>query len=238
MTDPGDIPELDELEPLEDADAQPTAEGEQAAPPSIADRTLALLSAGLAPPANNPRAEKEYYRFLFAGVVMFLGCMMPFGPEWGMSGYKTLGGALYTLISIGMIWSWWGAIHRNRFSGTNLKWVLLALIPFFMQLVDLIYAFETQPAVRDAMAKATLAEGRCAGSWGDVFGNLLGMINGTTGGHEASNFFRAFGPGKVVLFFGALLAEIAFMRAILGGAKAAKAQKKARQAGAARRTRR
>ena len=237
MTDPGDIPELDELEPLEEADAQPTPEGEKAAPPSVADRTLALLSAGLAPPANNPNAEKEYYRFLFAGVVMFLGCMMPFGPEWGMSGYKTFGGAIYTLISIGMIWSWWGAIHRNRFSGTNLKWVLLALLPFFMQLVDLIFAFE-QPAVIDAKNMATIAEGRCAQNWGDVFGNLFGMIRGTAGGHEASNFFRAFGPGKVVLFVGALLAEVAFMRAIVGGAKAAKAQKKARQAGTAGRRRR
>ena len=231
MSDSGDIPQLDELEPLEEADSQSAPAGDAAAP-TVAERTLNILSAGLPAPASNPRAEKEYYRFLFAGVVMFLGCMMPFGPEWTMAGYKTPGGALYTLIAVGMIWSWWTAIHRNRFTGANLKWVLLALVPLFLQLIDLIFAFE-QPAVRDYVN-----QGKCVASWGELSDSILGMLRGSPEGLKAGNFFRAFGTGKVVLLLGALMAEVSFVMAIFSGAKAAKQQKQARHASASERRRR
>ena len=42
--------------------------------------------------------EDAKYRFLLAGVVMFIGCMMPFGPDWSMAGYKTVSGAFLATV--------------------------------------------------------------------------------------------------------------------------------------------
>lgn len=227
----GDVQELEELEPLEEAGSG----GPAAAPDaSYADQSLQALRAGLPVPACNPRASKEYYRFLFAGVVMTLGCLMPFGPEWTMAGYKTLSGALFLLISLGMVWSWWGAIHFNKFTGANLKWVVLALVPFIVELFNLVSAFDA-PAVRDYIDKdMTVA------SWGELFESVqLSLFQkDAAAGLKVENFFRAFGTGKVVLFVGALLAELFFIMAIFGGAKAAKEQKMAARAASAERRRR
>ncbi len=95
-----------------------------------------------------------------------------------------------------------------------------------------MFAFN-QPAVQDYVA-----QGICARDWGEVFDGLFGMLTGSQEGRSAGNFFRAFGTGKLVLFVGALMAEVFFLMAILGGAKAAKAQKKARSASASERRRR
>ena len=130
------------------------------------------------------------------------------------------------------VWSWWTAIYRNRFSGTNLKWVLLALIPMFMQVIDLIFAFD-QPAVRDYVE-----QGKCVASWPELSDSIFGMLRGSAEGLKAGNFFRAFGTGKLVLLLGALMAEASFVMAIYGGAKASKKQKQARHASAAERRRR
>lgn len=213
-----DTADMPELEPMEEAAAAP-----EAAATAPAQRPKGLP--GLAPPAFNPTADKEYYRFFFAGVVMFLGCMMPFGPEWDMNGYKTLSGAFFTLISLGMIWSWWSAIHTARFSGSNLKWVGLALLPFLIQVLNLIGAFD-EPAVRDWIAD----ESRNMPSNWDELMSALGSINTPEGSERFGNFVRAFGAGKIVLLFGSLLAEIFMIMAVMGGAKTAKAQKAAKMA--------
>ncbi len=230
MTDAGNTPELQDLEPI---DAPGSGD---AAPPtmSLAEATLHQLRSGMPAPAQNPRAGKEYYKFLFAGVVMFVGCLMPFGPEWEMAGYKTLSGALCLLIAIGMIWSWWGAIHHARFGGAQLKWVGLALIPFLVQLMNLIGAFDA-PAVA-----AYVAENKTVGSWGDLFAALKGSVidKDAAMALKVENFFRAFGTGKIVLFVGALLAELFFVTAIFGGAKKNKENKMARAAAAPERKRR
>ncbi len=127
--------ELQELEPIEDKPESQAASG-----PSPAPRPMA--SPGLPAPAYNPTADKEYDRFLLAGVVMFIGCMMPYGAEVDLVGYKTLSGAFYTVIAVGMIWSWWGAIGSARFSGKNLKWVFLAVIPLVLLGMHMAKAFD------------------------------------------------------------------------------------------------
>lgn len=210
--------ELQELEPVQ---AMPDEAQEQTTTPSGGKRAPILGA-----PAFNPNADKEYYRFLFAGVLMLLGCLMPWGPEWSMAGYKTLSGAFFTLIAIGMIWSWWGAIATNRFSGSNLKWVGLSVVPLIVTIFNLIGAFEAPAVVDMREAGAAMPEG-----WGEFFSSLSGSIPIMGGEEEAgekvSNFLRAFGGGQIVLFFGALYAELAFLLAVMGGAKHAKAQKSA-----------
>ncbi len=224
-----DIPELEPMGGATPASApqpaQAAAVGARASQP------------GLAPPAFNPSADKEYYRFLFAGMVMFLGCLMPFGPEWNMSGYKTLSGALFMLIAIGMIWSWWGAIHTASFTGRNLRWVGLCFIPFAVELLNLIGAFN-EPAVRDFLAAQSAALAAepptpvafpIAANWSEVWAGITDPTNPVATA-KVGNFFRAFGTGKVLVFLGALLAELFMLLAVFGGAKAAKAQKVAKAA--------
>ena len=214
-----ETPELRELEPLEEAPAaaEPTAASAPVPEP-------ARVAPGLPAPAFNPTADKEYYRFLLAGVVMFIGCMMPFGPDWSMAGYKTLSGAFFTVISVGMIWSWWGAIASGRFSGKNLKWVGLCILPILVQLMNFMSAFDA-PAVR-----AMIDSGQpMLKDWGDFFTKFFDMSPGPR--EEVDNFVRAFGAGKIVLFLGAVYAEFAMLMAVFGGVKAAKAQKAQRAAG-------
>lgn len=223
--------ELSELEPIQDAPAADAAAPSPAAQPNPGGmRNAGVLGA----PAFNPSADREYYRFLFAGVIMFLGCMMPWGPDWTMAGYQTLSGSLFTLISVGMIWSWWSAIASGRFGGANLKWVGLSLIPFIAMLNSLINAFDAA-AVKDfADAGKAMPDG-----WGGFFGDLVDSLPIAGGdevaGAKVSNFLRAFGAGQIVLFFGSLYAEIAFLQAVMGGAKHAKQQKAAAAAGGRRR---
>lgn len=237
MSDTGDVPELQELEPID----TPANGGQAPQTMSLAEATLLQMRAGMAPPAMNPRAGKEYYKFLLAGVLMLLGCLMPFGPEWEMAGYKTLSGALFTFISLGLVWSWWGAIHQNRFGPAQLKWVGLAVIPFIVQLMNLIGAFGA-PAV----ANWPRGNGPIASSWGGLFDAMKGSIPFLAADQESQmraaleveNFFRAFGTGKVVLFVGSLLTVVFFFTAVMGGAKKVSEQKQARSAAAAERKRR
>ncbi|MHC5064627.1 MAG: hypothetical protein ACYTG5_11715 [Planctomycetota bacterium] len=214
-------------------DLEPIAEAAPAAAPAASAPTRRPGLPGLPPPAFNPTADKEYYRFQFAGLIMFVGCLMPFGPEWDMNGYKTMSGAFFLLISIGMIWSWWGAIHTARFSGKNLRWVGLCFIPFIVELFNLISAFD-EPAVRAMVAaQAAAMEGDVivpiAADWGEVWAGMTDF-NNTAATEKVGNFFRAFGTGKVVVFVGAFLAELFMLLAVFGGAKAAKQQKAAKQA--------
>ncbi len=224
--------ELQELEPMPDApQPEPTPPPAAAAPaggppPGMPPQQGQPMRSGavLGAPGFNPNADKEYYRFLMSGVVMFLGCMMPWGPEWSMAGYKTLSGALFTLIAIGMIWSWWGAIATARFSGANLKWVGLSLIPFIACLQAILTAFSSAAVTDFVDAGKAMPEG-----WGEFFSAMfdsLPLFGGDeVAGEKVSNFLRAFGGGQIVVFFGALYAEFAFFLAIMGGAKHAKKQK-------------
>ena len=116
MTD-NDLASLEPLEPLAGA-----------APAAAPQDPMAAQRAGLGAPAFNMYcADASMYRFLFAGVVMFVGCMMPLSAELSRAGYQTVSGGFYLLIAIALIWSWWGSIANNRASGV--KWVLAASLP-------------------------------------------------------------------------------------------------------------
>lgn len=245
MTDEnlGDLPELEPIDdktpPTSDSATPPTPGSEPSTPPP-ADPTAAMPPeaagaprqpvAGLPAPAFNPGVDKEYYRFLFAGLVMLIGCLMPFGPEWEMAGYKTLGGAFAMLVAIGMVWTWWCAIATARFSGKNLKWVGFTLLVFVFQLMNVLRAWDA-PAVVDWVQNARIPMPL---GWGEFFEAFFDF-NNVEAQLKADNFVRAYGSGKIVVLVGALMAELFMVLAIFGGAKAAKLQKAAkREASAAR----
>ena len=85
------------------------------------------LRAGLAPAYNPNCRDKTFYRFLFSGVIVLVGCLMPFSAESARAGYQTMSGGFYVLLGIAMVWSWWAAIAMNRPFG--LKWLLWAFLP-------------------------------------------------------------------------------------------------------------
>lgn len=234
MSTSGNIPELQDLEPI-DSPAVP-----EAAPVAVAaapDAIVAQLRTGLPAPAYNPRADKFYFRFLFCGVLMLVGCLMPFGPQLDLVGYKTMSGGLFLIIAAGMIWTWWGAINQNRAGGANIKWVGLCFVPLAVEAMNLLSAFDA-PAVK-AMIDAG---GPIARDWGDLFSNIgtsLGKsVAAADAGMKVDNFFRCFGPGKIFVFFGALLAELFFLWSIFGATQKIKQDKLAKQAAASERKRR
>lgn len=235
MSNTGDIPELQDLEPI-DSPVAPEA-GPVAPQMTATDAMLQQLRSGLPAPAYNPRADKFYYRFLFCGVLMFIGCLMPFGPQLDLAGYKTMSGGLFMIIAAGMIWTWWGAIAQNRAGGANIKWIAFCFLPFLVELMNVIGAFN-EPAVRAALDAGT----PIAKDWGDLFSSIGTMFGKSSeaadAGMRVDNFFHCFGPGKIFVFVGATLAELFFVWSIFGATKKIKQDKIAKQAAAAERKRR
>jgi len=209
MTDTGDVETLEELEPLAEGPSSP-------APGPVAPPPVAVLPA----PAYNPVADKEYYRFLFAGVIMFIGCLMPFGPQVEMVGYKTLRGAMFMVIALGIIWSSWASISNRRMVKGLLRWIFLAMLPFALGIVDLLVAFYPGTAVAAWIER--VGPENSIENWGEFFeqlGNLLAP------GDQCGEFVKQFGPGRLVVFAGAVLSEIFLILAVFGGVKAGSKQK-------------
>jgi len=237
MGNPGDLASLEPLEPLDAGGGLDAAGGAM----STEEATLQVLRSGLPAPGFNPQCrDKSFYKFLFAGVVMFVGCMMPFSAEPARPGYQTMSGATFLLISIGMIWTWWGAIHSNRSTGASLKWLLLSAIPLIAGIWNMI-AFDAEAALQLAKARAWLpAEATTSLSWKDLFGDMWAGLGrrDVEAALEAETFWRLYGPGRFFVLLGALLAELGFLGGVLGGAKQNKQMKQQKQMAAAERKRR
>ena len=242
MTNPDDLPELEPLEHLDDLDdlepLEPLPGAAVSTAPSMMEPVVAQLRTGLPAPAYNPNADKAYYRFLFAGVLIVVGCLMPFGMSYDGTmaydtGYKTLPGAIFLIIGLGMVWSWWGAISLNRFAGANLKWVGLCLIPFISILMVLLSEFDRETITSNS---ESFPDG-----WGGVFSDISGAWFGAEKAeawNRLDRFGQVVGSGKILVFIGSLLAELFFVLSIFGGAKAVKQQKLAKQQAAAQRRKR
>ena len=231
MTDTGTPSDLASLEPLEPLDAAVAA-----AQPAQTD-PMAAQRAGLAAPAFNMHCrDKTFYRFLFAGVMMFVGCMMPFSAEIGRAGYQSMSGGIFLLISIAMIWSWWASIANNR--PTGLKWLLASMIPA----IGAGYALFTFDAVAAHEAALRLnyigTDIPFSATWGDMFSDMVSTIKKNQDAPvKVEGFWRLLGPGTVLVFLGALLAEAGFIMGIVGGAKQNKNATRQKQMKAAERRR-
>lgn len=230
MTDTGTASDLASLEPLEPLEAsQPMAQQDP----------MAAQRAGLAAPAFNMYcSDKTFYRFLFAGVVMFVGCMMPFSAEIGRSGYQTLAGGFYLLIAIAMIWSWWASIANNR--PTGLKWLLFSVFPLIGSGWTVL-GFDPVTAHEAAMAHGWWpTDGKFSASWGDLFSDLSSIRPRGTDLAPAARvegFWRLMGTGHVLVFVGALMAEAGFIMGVVGAAKQNKNATKEKMKKAAERRR-
>lgn len=241
MTD-GNEPTLQDLEPLDPGEPQTAA---VATPTSLTveEATLQSLRAGLAPPAFNPMCrDATSYRFLMCGVLMLIGCLMPFSADLQQAGYKTMSGALFLFIALGMVWTWWGAIHNNRSTGASLKWLGLCLLPLVAQIMNLI-AFDPADALQMAKLNGAIpGNAEASLTWGQLFKDMVTALGKSADAPVAAmkveTFFRCFGTGRLFVFFGALLSEVFFVAGIVGGAKQNKQQKQARMGQAAERKRR
>lgn len=231
MTDTGTPADLASLEPLEPLAATPEAAA--AADPLAANR------GGLPAPAFNMYCtDKSMYRFLFAGVVMFVGCMMPFSAELARAGYQTMSGGFYTLIAIAMVWSWWASIANNRPIG--LKWLLVAALPAIAAGWTVL-GFDPAQAAETARSMGYVSEDLVfSASWGDAFGDMFKVLKKDPDPMiplRVEGFWRLLGPGNVLVFLGALLAEVGFVMGVVGGAKQNKQATRQKQMKAAERRR-
>lgn len=275
--------ELDELEPIGDDSAQvpPTAPAseafpagaeaarasEPAAPAAIPAHEAQMHQlnylgklvdrsfAGMPAPLFNPSASKEYYRFFFGGLMILLGCLMPFDADWAHLGFRTFFGAICFLIGLGICWSMWGAINTGI---VRMKWILLAVIPFVYGVLFVINPFpqaevngRTEMDIMRPYYEAeaeTFTQGQVnqlqeqrrelrvqdprVNTWGE-FGSTLGRI--MLDPSATANALQRSGPGKWFVLFGSLLIEFTFILSIFGGAKKIKEQKAARVASSRRR---
>lgn len=234
MTDtaPQDLTTLEPLEPI----SAPAADA--AAGPGTADAMLMAMRSGLPAPAYNPYCrDVSFYRFLFAGVVMFAGCMMPISADLTRSGFTTMSGGVYTLIAVAMVWSWWASIANNRPVG--LKWLLFAAVPLIGSIMNLM-AFDPTTALEAADKAGWLKKDgfTFSDSWAGVFRDMGGAImKDAAAGVRVEGFWRLLGVGNVFVFLGALMAELGFLGGIVGGAKKNKADTKAKMQASAERKR-
>lgn len=238
MTDPGLPGDLASLEPLEPLDT-----AGMAAPANVTDdAALQIMRSGLPAPAFNPFCrDKSLYKFLFAGVVMFVGCLMPFSADYAQVGYKTMSGGLYLVIAIAMIWTWWAAIHNNRTTGASLKWLLLSGAPLIAGIMILI-GFDAVAALATAKAHGILPNtAETSATWGALFDDLFTAgrpsDDAPAAAARAETFWRLLGPGRLFVMIGGLIAELGFFGGILGGAKKNKQNKQMKQMAASERKR-
>lgn len=234
MTDPApsDLASLEPLEPLDGGAAD--AGGGVAAN----DATLQVLRAGLPAPGINPYCrDKSFYRFLWSGVILLVGCLMPISADLHRAGYMTMSGGFYTLIAIGLIWSWWGSIHNNRPLGV--KWVMFAAIPLIGSIMNMA-GFDAAAAHAQAVKSGWIVDGTWtySATWKDMFADMGGALaKDNEAALRVEGFWRLLGVGNVFIFLGALIAELGFVGGIVGGAKQNKAEAKAKQMAAAERKR-
>lgn len=237
MGNPGDLASLEPLEPLDAGGGLDAAGGAM----STEEATLQVLRSGLPAPGFNPQCrDKSFYKFLFAGVVMFVGCMMPFSADTSMAGYQTMSGACYLLIAIGMVWTWWGAIASNRSTGASLKWLGLCAIPLIVIGMKMA-GFDPKTAHDDAMKLGWLPAAGIAYSdtWKALFSDMgSALMKSAEAADRVGGFWRLFGTGPFFVLLGALLAELGFLGGVLGGAKQNKQMKQQKQMAAAERKRR
>lgn len=208
MTDTGALSDLEPLEPLDGAAAAQEAQD-----------PMATQRAGLGAPAFNMYCgDKTFYRFLFAGVIMFVGCMMPLSAEIGRAGYQTMAGGFYLLIAIAMIWSWWASIANNR--PTGLKWLLFSMFPMIGGGWTLL-AFDPVAAHEAARTYGYLATDiPFSAGWGDLFSDIGSTLaKNKEAPARVEGFWRLLGPGNFMIFLGALIAEAGFIMGVVGGAK-------------------
>lgn len=224
MTETGDAANLDELEPIQESAAEaPAAAGAMEA-------AVLQMRSGLPTPFYNRAASPAYYRMLFGGVLMFVGCMMPFGPEWEMAGYKTMTGGLSFILALGLLWASWGAIHTGR--PPSIKWFVL---PFFSVIMMLLHVANPwgQPAVVDGLSRGVAM----VTDWGNFFETLVDRADPDRYS-KVGNFFRYAGIGQFFVLVGALVAFLTFVKGLFGGAAVNKQKKLAAQAAASERRRR
>ena len=205
MTD-NDLASLEPLEPL------------TAAAPAQQD-PMAAQRAGLGAPAFNVYCtDKSMYRFLFAGVMILVGCLMPFSADITYSGFQTVSGGFYTLIGIALIWSWWGSIANNR--ATGVKWVLAAAIPV-IAMIWYTVAFDPAAAHATALAHEWLkAEITYSESLGGMFGDMFKALGkDAEAAARCSGFWRLYGPGNLLVLLGGLIAELGLFSGVAGGMK-------------------
>ncbi|MCA8949267.1 MAG: hypothetical protein KDE27_07180 [Planctomycetes bacterium] len=225
---------LEPLEPLESG-------GPEGAPGAMTadEAMLQAMRSGLPAPAINPYCrDKSYYAFLWAGILMLVGCIMPFDANYAAAGYQTMTGAIYMLIAIGMIRTWWGAINTNRSGGSSILWLLVCFVPLVATIMKMA-AFDPAKAFEAASSHGFVTgKFEYAAGWGSFFGDIGGALaKDEEAAIRVGNFWRLLGPGSFFVFLGALIAELGFVGGVLGGAKKNKQLKQAKMAAAAEKRR-
>lgn len=229
----GDLAALEPLEPLD-------AGGAGAPGAMTSDEALMqALRSGLPAPGVNPYCrDKAYYKFLWAGIIMLVGCLMPFDANQAGAGWQTMSGGVYLLIALGMIKTWWGAINTNRSGGASLLWLVFCFAPLVAGAMNMA-AFEPAEAFKVASARGYVpADMAYPENWKAMFsdiGSAIGKDNEAAA--RVGAFWRLFGTGQFFVFLGALLAELGFIGGVLGGAKKNKELKQQKQMAAAERKR-
>lgn len=233
LGNPGDLASLEPLEPLD------TGAAEGAGGMTNDDLLVQAARSGLPCPAANPYCrDKTYYRFLFAGVIMLVGTLMPFNANTAVAGYQTMSGGFYLLFAIAMIWTWWAAIANNRTTGASVKWLLFCAIALIATGWNM-GVFDPEAAHKLAVTHGWMAQDATySANWKALFSDMgSALAKSQEAAARVENFWRLLGTGQFFVFLGSLIAELGFFGGVLGGAKKNKQDKQAKMMAAAERKR-
>ena len=161
-----------------------------------------------------PSTPKEYYRFFFCGLLLFLGALMPCCPD-GPLAITTLFGGSVAIIGLAIMWNMWKAIYSGQ---VKLFWIMLTIIPLAIEGMRIGFAFSGD--VADATSNAGVMAAHGLEGWG----TLLDVFGSTPKWHILRNFFWVVGFSNVFFAIGCLLAWCFFIGGVFGGVKHGKVQ--------------
>jgi hypothetical protein len=201
----------------------------------------AALRAGLPAPAFNPYCrDKTFYKFLFAGVLMLLGCMMPFSADYQQ---RRLQDDERRLLPADRAWRWsgrGGARSPTTARPGRPEVAPVRVVPLVAGIMSLV-GFDPEGAGAGDRAAARLAarrrEGRSPGR--NLFGDIgSALAKSSEAALRVENFWRLFGTASCSCSSARLIARSASSAASSAAPSRTSSRPEAKMMAAAERKRR
>jgi hypothetical protein len=210
---------------LADEDQEPTHKNCLFCGAQIDRRSKACPTCGHALGPYEPTTPKEFYRFFFCGLLLFMGALLPCGVE-GRLAINTMFGSLVAMLGMGVMWSMFKAIYTGR---VKLLWVVLTIIPLAITGFRIATAFMGDPKVEGTGAYLMAANGV------EGWGSLVEVFSDTPPRWGVlRSFFWVVGFSNIFFALGSLLAWILLVGGVFSGVKHSKQQAAARAAAPSR----
>ena len=223
------------VEPLESYEEEVIEEKveEEEAPPEMPMKHCIFCGALIPAPSKacpkcthalgpfEPTTPKQYFRWFFCGLMIFIGTLMPCGPDWGTMTIRTMLGGLFAIMGLGVMWNMWSAIYSGRF---KMFWILMLFIPIIIGVWRFTFALP---------APEIFAKYNAPTNWNEF---IQCFSSAPPNWQGVRNFFWVVGYGITFITLGSILAWVLLIFEMFRAKSHSK--KKAAERGGERRSRR